>query len=325
MLKGVSKQLLDTVPKLKAGEVVKFELTGIYYDPIMQKTVIPTSKQVPEIDKIWDPWAIEDGATGVGKNRKIKYRGDMVDIAYILKEYPSKPGSDKATQVELGQIRFFRNDFGRIQILGGNKTHEMLYYYLSLTNYNGSNLGKEGHVVPMGGCIFKRLEPKKIAADELDRDRTIKNAQVAIDKMSVDERRNLIMGLFPAIEHKWDDHEVTGQLYKIAKKNPEKILNLSKDVSVRVISFIKKCERQKLIKVADNQKEWGWGDNTGRICFIKPGRTPEESLQQFFMTEDGRDVLETLETLMGVADAPVANEGEKTKETGEVPVSDINP
>ena len=136
------------------------------------------------------------------------------------------------------------------------------------------------------------------------------------------------MGLFPAQEHKWDDHEVTGQLYKIAKKNPEKILNLSKDVSVRVISFIKKCEREGHIKVADNQKEWGWGDNTGRICYIKPGRTAEESLQQFFMTEDGRDVLETLETLME-ADSPDVNAGaktdEKTLKKGEVNVDSINP
>lgn len=288
-----SPELKKLIPVLGKGEVIRFQLAGVYMDTKMKKLVCPKSKSLAKVDRIWDPWAHKEGKGAVAK-----YIGDYVDIAFILRESPAGQESLRETITDFGTIKFTNTFAGIIEIRGGNKAQEKMLPYLFFSNRSASNVGKEFFIKPEGKSIFKLLEPEKTAVTDLSAELRIDKALAMITEMDDDNLNTAAAGLMPHNHSTLNKEQKTLALRALAKKNPAKILDLSSDVSAQTNALIEEFLTAKLIHMDQPRSEIQWMDSKERICIIKPGQTPHNSLKRYFLTPDGRDVLKTLEDLL---------------------------
>lgn len=298
-----SPELLERFPKVepKTGKKLMFQVLGIRFDPIMKRNIIPQTSQFNAIDRIWDPWQ-RDPVTK-------EYIGAYIDIAFIIGERPTAPESTRETNVMLGEIVFRRELFGAIEY-DGDRNMEQMARFLFFSNLNESNSSdKENpgkampwHIKPNSGYIYKLIRPDEMAKSKLGGDRLVDRAKLFIDELDDTRLEEISKGLFPSeYLHKSKDETIL-KLRSIAERNPEKILNLSKDIDVQVNAFVNTCIEKGLIEFVN--PSWIWVDDKKPFCNVKPGQTQFSSIKMFFLTEAGIGVMSLLEELLGKKSAP---------------------
>lgn len=286
-MKNVSEKLLKTIPQLKRGEIAVYELCSIRYDKKIQRHIIPASQMCLSTDRIFDPYAGD--------------QGEYVDINYIIGETPADPNSMRSTTIHLGEILFRRQNNGQIVIRGGDKRHEMLYTFLELCSWNENNARKPFHVSPLSGYIFKRLEPSKTASQKVDFNRSVRAAQDAIDTMSESKLRRVAKGLMlKGINQFSDDDEIRILLIDIAAKTPDKILKLDEDTTIEVVAVVADAVDAGLIEKDFVNNRYAWCESKDTICSIIPGKTPEDSIRDFILTgSEGKEFFKSIRKLLG--------------------------
>lgn len=291
-MKNISEKLLKQIPSLKRGETVTYELCSIRYDKKIQRHVIPASVLVLSTDRIFDPYSEENGS--------------YVDISYIVGETPADPNSMRSTVLQMGEILFRRQNNGQIVIRGGDRREEMLYQYLELSNWNQSNAGKPWHISPLGGYTYKKLEPAKSATQKVAFNRSVRQAQDAIDTMAESKLRRVAKGLMLAgISEFSGEDEIRIALIEIAAKNPDKILKMDEDTSIEIQAIISDAIDAGLIEKDFVNNRFAWVESRDTICTIIPGKTPEDSIRDFILTnEKGREFFQALQALVGNATEP---------------------
>lgn len=294
-----SDKLLKQLPKLKPGEKIKFQLNGVRPDKQTGKMICPNSFSLRPFDRIFDPYAGENG--------------EYVDVAYILGEAPAPVDSNKQSITRFGRVRFTRTTAGTIEIIGGHKEMEKMLPLLFFSNYNQSNVGKPWYVKPEGKHVFHQIETTKKAKDDLATQKRKHQAKSLVMDMDEGQVHEISSGLFPNTYHAMSNEERTLQLIKIAEKTPEKILDLDKNVEVKSTAFIEECLKAGIININKTKQQFEWADDKTKICSIKPGQTPHNSLKRYFMTDEGMEVLEGLEKQLAIAKKPKKDKTEKAE------------
>lgn len=261
-----------------AAEVRKFlpkKGQVIYFESIRPKA---RGTSVLPYDRIHDPYK---GANG---------EGDFVDIAYITGYTSPKPGEPSMPVFAGGRnIQFTRDMGGRIAIHGGNRDHENLFMFLYLTNQRTQNSGAKWFVSAQGRHgIFKMVEPKKTAADQMKIKRDITKAMQVIDNLAGIKLREIALGLdLKGITEHSDEDEIRLQLAKIAEKpdgnGAAKIINLENDEHVKAKTLIKHATRLGLIVRDDVLRIWVSPDTGDQICTIPPNMKADDALVTFFV------------------------------------------
>lgn len=262
----LSQTLLDRVKVFlpKKGQTV-------YFESIRPKA---RGTSVLPFDRIWDP-------------HKNEGKGDFVDIAYLTGWTNPKP--KEPSLPVFGKIQFTKDGFGRIAITGGNRDHENMFTFMFLTNQRTQNVGTPWYVNKQGSHgIFKLLEPKKSAIDQMEVERSIYSAMGAIDLLSGIKLREIALGMdLKGITEHSDEEEIRLELIKIAKKpdgrGAEKILNLENDERVKAKALIKHASRLQLIQRDDALRVWIWPDTLETICVIPEGTKGEDALVSFLV------------------------------------------
>jgi hypothetical protein len=226
------------------------------------------------IDRIFDPYV---------KNEEGESVGDYVDIAYVTGTKPAT-AKEKATDI-IGRIQFTYTSDGRIGIRGGNRTDELLFQFLYLTNQNRNTTGKAWSVPGSGKKpLFFIVEPSKTAKDKNDFRRKVRMAGEAIDKMPDSKLRDFAIGLdMKSINTFSGVEEIKDQLYKVAEKDPDKIIGLDKDASLKIKIDIKEAEKLGVIERDTNLGMMVWPDTKEPICTIPPGKDMYTVLTAYFL------------------------------------------
>jgi len=283
-----SPKLRSYLPKLKPGEKIRFQLTGIHYDKITKKLICPASVKLPKIDRIYDPWARPG-------EKKGEYEGEYIDIAYILHEAPAPNSSPRDTLVEFGRIEFTRHTAGIIEIVGGNMELEKMLPYLFFFNRNKTNVGKPWYVKSSGKHVFAQLEVDKQATKELENQRRIDKAKAMIDEFTEEELQTAAAGLLPGKYHVLTKDEIIIQLRNLAERDVNKIMDLSTNVEVKTTAFVEELLKNHLIEIDRPKNRVVYADDKQPLCFIKPNQTPHSSLKHYFMTDEGMEAVVVLE------------------------------
>lgn len=298
-----SPKLRAELPKLKKGEKLRFQLLNARIDEHFKRLVCPNSLYLTGIDRIYDPWAKESKGSG----GKIEYEGDYIDIAFVDRENPAPRDSQRDKVIKIGEIGFLRANGGMIELVGGNMAHEKMLPYLFFCNKNQSNVDKPWFVKPEGKPVYKTLEPSNDALKQLKKDKLIDQARLMITDMSQEERNQVAKGLIPNLYSRLSTDEIELQLRDIATKNPQKIMDVNKDVEVQTTAFIETCVKAGLIEYNKEKTQWEWADDHTMIVRVKAG-VPHNALKRYFMTEEGIEVLSQLEKLLEVNSNPKEKE-----------------
>lgn len=272
----LAKIVRDAMPK--RGQTIWFE------------SIRPKGRgsTVKPYDRIWDPYLGDDG--------------EFVDIAYITGREPAR-GPGGVPRDVYGRIQFTRASHGRIGIPSGNKEAEQLFFFLFLTNQNGTNAkGTEGEkrewYVAGSPIVFEQDKAAKKAEESIEFDRMVRQAQDAIDRMSESKVRDIALGLDIKVPRGSNSlTETIAVLYKIAKKDPKKILGIDKDITVKMRAEVRKAEKFGIVKYSPELKIWEWPESGDKICTLNPARGPVDSMVAYFMASGGKTYKFMLELL----------------------------
>lgn len=293
----LSKKLRGEIPEFDSKKSFSFHLLGVKYDRKLKRLIVPSSKNVPNEDSIFD-----EGA------------GKMIPIYCEDRKVSAGVHSDKEFNLILKKILFTRDEDGIKVLRGKNKKQQALFEYLFLSNYNEANRGKSWFIEPKGGCIYKFVEPEKRSEDQLGLEQAIHNAKTVVFNLSEEDLRTACEALSKSVEKiRYTPNMLENQMRQLllafAEKSPNRVATLDKDLNLEVRRVIKQAIAKGVISVDDRRHEIVWTDTGNRICVIEPGKDSATTMVGFFVTDAGSQVLKTI---VGVLKGD--KEGKKVKE-----------
>ena len=278
----LSKKLRDELPAFDSDKEFSFKLLGVRYDKTLKRLIVPTSKNVPNEDSIYD--------MGAGK---------MIPLYCEDRRVSAGVNSDKEFNLVLKKIVFSRDEHGLKVLQGKNKKQQAMFEYLYLSNFNKANKGKEWFSEPKGGCIYEFVQPEKSSEDKLNTEQAIHKAKSVVFGLSEDDLKTACEALAKSTDKlRYSPNMLENQMRQLllafAEKNPARVTTLDKDLNLEVRKVIKESISKGIISVDERKHEVVWTDTGNRICVVEPGKDSATTLVGFFVTEEGSQVLKTI-------------------------------
>lgn len=216
--------------KLKRNERAVYRVLNVRQDPDNYgKFLIPAALQIPSTDTIYD-----------------KDKDDYVPIAFI--ERTKIDGS-----AVFGDIIFTGQNMGYLFLNGGNASHQKIYQYIEVCNFNASNPNRDTSVE----ALFERIDSKKEAINERAmRKLIVKAVNLALE---FDDKRAVEIAAALGIEGE-SIEETRNALEDYAGDNPEEFLEVAERASVEVEKLLKDAIKKGIIVNNVNASRFEWAE-----------------------------------------------------------------
>lgn len=229
-------------PPIATGKTVIFELLNIRDDPYNAGTlVVPFSKKVPARDVIRDP-----------------YDKEYKEIAYITKIGPN----DTA---ELGDVKFYGHNGGRIVLHGGRASDQDIYEYLLLSNYREDNKSRDTSKKP----IYRLIDPLAKAKEDREARKKMFTALDHYRKLDDEGIRKLGLSMGYASQVEMD--VLRDELEALATKNPEAFLKHAFDLLGERKAIVRQALEQNVIDWDPADSKFIWSDSKKPLAVIARG------------------------------------------------------
>ena len=227
------------VRKLKLDERATYRVTNIREDPDNYgRYLVPAALQIPSTDIIYD-----------------KDKGDFVTIAAIERQ-------DQEGNAIFLNIVFSAANIGHLFLSGSNPTHQKIYQFLEICNYNESNKNRNEDAE----VFFKRIDSKKDAIEE----RTIRRLIVKAANMALelDDKRVREVALALGIDAE-SIEEIRNYVEDFAESDPEEFIAIVERASLEKESTLKEAVKQGIIRNNVNSQMFEWVDTAKEIMKYK--------------------------------------------------------
>ena len=261
---AISKSLLDKT-KLKPGQTVTYKLHNITTAPMdPSRLAIPTYKNVPPIDQIWD-----------------EEKQEFVDIACVK-------SFDAQGNHTFHEILFTRAQAGHLILHGGRAIDQEIHSYLQLCNYNATNPNRD----TTKEIIFEEVN-EEAKAETLTRSRNKRREALnAAADLNVDEVRN-----FSAALGKDDTRPVAvlrNELEELADQDPQAFLDLIGNQQNAMKATINRAIKKGVIIYNEEQSRFEW-PNKEAILTVARGTEAVDELVSFCVSSTkGEKVYQTI-------------------------------
>jgi len=240
---------------------------------------------VKSIDRIYDPyWENEDGT-----------KGRQTDIGYVTGQMPAI-GVTPARHI-FGRIQFSKISGNIIGTSSNNRGDDTLFLYLFLTNWNKMNIHKPWYSPSDGQmALFTQQVPEMAAKEANDHRRKMRLAGEKIDNMPASKLLDFALSLdMKGINQFSDMEEVRNKLYLIAegdpkrgiKGNPDKVLNMDKDVNLNMKLFIKEALKYNLWLEDKALGLFVWPETREHVFLMTPGTDMYAEGVKYLLSKEG--------------------------------------
>lgn len=237
----VSDDILKSVPKLKKGEIVRFKCVHINPDPKNERKFSgPRFYSIPPYDTIWDE-----------KN------GVYCDIGHVTRSVTAT-GEEIATPKKI----VFSAPLGEISLRGGVANEEYLYYYLSISNYNGSN----GNRDTTKGIAFIRIDEEKTAKEKNTKRSKKFDALLAANNMTTEQIKDFVAATGGDDKQSLDI--LKDYVFDWADKSPEDFLLKLNDAEATTKATIKRALDQGVINFSSSELVFTWAGSGEKIASV---------------------------------------------------------
>lgn len=262
----LSKKTLDAT-KLKPGQRVTYRLVGIAPAPMdPSRMAIPTYRNIPPIDQIWD-----------------EEKQEYVDIAAVK-------SFDAEGNHTFHEILFTRANAGHLILNGGRALDQEIHSYLTLCNYNGSNPKRD----TSKEIIFELVDEEAKAEVETKKRNARREALNAAADLNQDEVKN-----FAAALGKDDSRPVSvlrNELEELADKDPQAFLDLISNKQAVMKATINRALSKGIILFSEEQSRWEW-PNKEAILTVARGTEAVDELVSFCVSSaKGEKVYQTIQS-----------------------------
>lgn len=292
----LSKNLRDKYPGRPAvNRPRKYVLLGVKMKTLIDEDGVTTVTvlECPKSYTLPSSYVIRDG-------------DELKTISLVEKELPAPLTSNKDVLKVPGRVSFMREEQGEIKISNENynrlaEVDKFLFY----SPWNENNHDKDFFIPTDLGFVYKHVDKSAVSVDYVKQDKAVFEAKEIIYNLVDYDKEILIETLALGKPEYMDKSERTAVLLRYAEKmdkngNPANALNvkrLARGEELKLKKIIRKAVRDKVIKYHHQWSAWVWADSNDRITTQLPGKSPEESLMIYFVTDKGESVLEILKNV----------------------------
>jgi hypothetical protein len=237
----VSEEILESVPKLKKGEVARFKCVHINPDHKNERKFSgPRFYSIPPFDTVWDE-----------KN------GVYSDIGFVTRSV-STSGDEMAIPKKI----VFSAPTGEVRLRAGVAEEEYLYYYLSLSNYNGSNANRD----TTKGIAFFQVDEEKVAKEKNTKRSKKFDALLAANNMTNEQIKDFVAST--GGDDKQSIDILKDYVFDWADKSAEDFLLKINDAEATTKATIKRAIDQGVIKFSSTDLLFTWGESGEKIASV---------------------------------------------------------
>lgn len=295
----------------KKGQVIYFES--------LRPQAGGTSVKNP--DRIYDPfWKNEDGT-----------KGRYADIGFVLGQLPAQ--GNLPARHNFGRIQFTKSAGNMMPTSGNNRADDNLFLYMFLTNWNKANIKKDWYAPSDGQMpLFTQQAPAVSAKEANEYRRLVRLAGEKIDNTPNSKLLDLALALDMKDINEFSDlEEIRNKLYLIVegdpkrniKGNPDKVLNMDKDVNLNMKLFIKEALKYNIWVEDRALRLFIWPDTQDPVFVMAPGQDLYAECIKFLMSSGGQRTHSLVSGLIEKAKAKEKKKKSYVEPTKDGKVSDV--
>ena len=142
-----------------------------------------------------------------------------------------------------------------------------------------------------GGHIFRKVDKKKDASDELEKEFKVSEAVAMVRDKDINDL--LPIALYFNVNINKPSSEIRFNLLRIAKSKPQDFIESFASPSVTARSIVQQAKDYQIIEVKEDR--CSWFDSKSMIVSVPVGQDPMDVMIRFCLTEKGSAVLSSLE------------------------------
>ena len=142
-----------------------------------------------------------------------------------------------------------------------------------------------------GGHIFRKVDKKKDASDELEKEFKVSEAVAMVRDKDINDL--LPIALYFNVNINKPSSEIRFNLLRIAKSKPQDFIESFDSPSVTARSIVQQAKDYQIIEVKEDR--CSWVDSKSMIVSVPVGQDPMDVMIRFCLTEKGSAVLSSLE------------------------------
>ncbi len=167
--------------------------------------------------------------------------------------------------------------------------------------YNRPALQKMLSLHPLNGVVFVEVDKEKDAEEEIVRmdieDDAVKEAR----EMSLSQLEMVYRVIFGKDPSKINTAELKRDVRVYAKNNPSLFLGITRDPELKHQANVRMFFEEGLLSTKNNEKDiWITTDaRKEKLISVPFGETPQDAACRFLMSEDGIEILKSLDAIAG--------------------------
>tara|TARA_R100001224_G_scaffold33867_1_gene19088 strand:+ start:3968 stop:4816 length:849 start_codon:yes stop_codon:yes gene_type:complete len=142
-----------------------------------------------------------------------------------------------------------------------------------------------------GGHIFRKVDKKKDASNELEKEFKVSEAVAMVRDKDINDL--LPIALYFNVNINKPSSEIRFNLLRIAKSKPQDFIESFDSPSVTARSIVQQAKDYQIIEVKEDR--CSWFDSKSMIVSVPVGQDPMDVMIRFCLTEKGSAVLSSLE------------------------------
>ena len=142
-----------------------------------------------------------------------------------------------------------------------------------------------------GGHIFRKVDKKKDASDELEKEFKVSEAVAMVRDKDINDL--LPIALYFNVNINKPSSEIRFNRLRIAKSKPQDFIESFDSPSVTARSIVQQAKDYQIIEVKEDR--CSWFDSKSMIVSVPVGQDPMDVMIRFCLTEKGSAVLSSLE------------------------------
>ena len=139
------------------------------------------------------------------------------------------------------------------------------------------------------------VDKAKEAVSEVNIIETQLEAMDLVRELDIDHLEAIMRAELGSSVNKMSSKEIKRDAYKLAHGNPRLFLELANDDEIQLRNTANIAVEQGIIKLTDNNTKFKWAANGREIMTVPFDAHPYTALSQFFLTDEGSDVLKSIE------------------------------
>jgi len=157
------------------------------------------------------------------------------------------------------------------------------------------NLIKFLDLHPLNGKLFKEYNKVEIAEDQLDYLEFQVDSMKYAKDMEIEQAEAILRVEVGSEVSKMTTKEIRRDLIIMAQRNPKLFLDLVKDDNIMLRNLGIKATEAKIIALSEDQRVFKWASNGRKLFEVPHEEHPYSALAAWFKTDEGMEVLKTIE------------------------------